>query len=93
MGAAQEFIEDQYVAMEAEDTARIVKAHNVSSHQADRPVRNIFTLTIMRGQGLLGKSLSKPADAFVVVADKENGERLLKTRTVLGAEDPRWSAV
>ena len=89
MVVAQSSLADLGFAMEAEETARIVKTHKLPSAQAEKST-NVFTVMIMRGENLLGKGLNKPADAFVHVTDKESGERLLKTRTVLGAEDPRW---
>ena len=82
MGAAQISLEDLVYAMEAEETARIVKPKIASK------TRYVFSITVMRGQNLFGKS--KPADGFAVVSEIGGGERLLKTRTVLGTEDPRW---
>lgn len=91
MGAAQISLEDLVVTMEADDTARILKSHKLPSGQTpDKTGRNVFSVTVMRGENLLARNSSKPADGFVVVTDKDNGERVLKTRTVLGAEDPRW---
>ncbi|ORY25540.1 hypothetical protein BCR39DRAFT_543937 [Naematelia encephala] len=92
MSAAQVCLEDLVYALEAEDTARIVKEHKLSSgiSASDKPGRNVFTVTVMRGENMLGKGLGKPADAFVTVVDRETGERLVKSRTILGAEDPRW---
>ncbi len=94
MGAAQISLEDLVFAMEAEETARILRSHKVpngsSSAALTEKTRNVFSVTVMRGENLLAKNLTKPADGFVVVVDKETGERVLKTRTVLGAEDPRW---
>ncbi|OCF44431.1 cytoplasmic protein [Kwoniella heveanensis CBS 569] len=89
MGAAKVCLEDLVFAMEAEDTARIVKAAKPSSQQ-DKSSRHIFTVSILRGENLVGRGGSKAADVFVCVVDRETGERLIKTRTVLGAEDPRW---
>jgi hypothetical protein len=83
MGAAQISLDDLVYAMEAEETARIVKS-STSAKQ-----RYVFSVTIMRGENLLGKS--KAADAFVCVNTHSGSERLLKSRTVIGAEDPRWS--
>jgi hypothetical protein len=88
MGAAQASLEDMVYAMEADETARIVKEHKLPGAQPEKSGTNIFTVTIMRGQCILGKGLSKAADGFVVVV--AGGERIFKTRTVLGAEDPRW---
>lgn len=82
MGAAQISLEDLIYAMEADETARIVKP------KATGKARYVFSITVMRGQNLFGKS--KPADGFVVVGEVGGGERLLKTRTVLSSEDPRW---
>ncbi|WVQ64082.1 uncharacterized protein L199_002241 [Kwoniella botswanensis] len=89
MSAAKQSLEDLMYAMEAEDTARIVKS--VKSNTAnDKSTRHVFTVTVLRGENLIGRGGSKPADGFVIVTDKETGERLIKTRTILGAEDPRW---
>lgn len=82
MGAAQISLDDLVYAMEAEETARIVKP------SASGKQRYVFSVTIMRGENLLGKT--KAADAFVCVTTLSGSERLLKSRTVLGAEDPRW---
>ena len=89
MGAAQICLEDLMESMEAEETARIVTAHKPRAIGGERP-RHIFSITLMRGENLLGKGFSKPADAFVVITDGETSERLLKSRTILGVEDPRW---
>ncbi len=89
IGAAKACLEDLIFALEAEETARIVKTHKPKTNDVEKP-RNLFTITLMRGDNMFGKGLSKPADAFIVITDRENGERLLKSRTVLGAEDPRW---
>ena len=88
MGAAKACLDDLVFAMEAEETARIVKTHKRLSNGGDKS-RLIFSVTVMRGENLLGKGL-KSADAFVIITDPETGERLLKSRTVLGVEDPRW---
>jgi len=85
MGAAQISLDDLVYAMEAEETARIVKPATPARQ------RYVFSVTIMRGENLLGKS--KAADAFVCVNTLRGSERLLKSRTVLGAEDPRWSVI
>ena len=90
MGAAQICLDDLVFALEAEDTARIVK-QNKPPGVPERS-RHIFSVTIMRGEGILNKSLGKGADGFVTVTDAQTGERLIKTRTVLGQEDPRWCA-
>ncbi|KAK8843517.1 hypothetical protein IAR55_007177 [Kwoniella newhampshirensis] len=90
MGAAQVSLEDLVFAMEAEETARIVKEHKLNGALPDKATRHVFTIIVLRGDSLLGRGLSKAADSFVTVVDKETGERLIKTRTVLGAEDPRW---
>lgn len=82
MGAAQISLDDLVYAMEAEETARIVKPTTSAK------LRYVFSVTVMRGENLLGKS--KAADAFVCVADRTTNARLLKSRTVVGAEDPRW---
>ncbi|KIR25299.1 cytoplasmic protein [Cryptococcus deuterogattii 99/473] len=90
MGAAKTCLEDMSFAMEAEDTARIIKAHHLSGAQPDKAIRHLFAVTILRGENLLGKGLVKAADGFVVVLDKQSGERCIKTKTVLGTEDPKW---
>lgn len=82
MGAAQISLDDLVYAMEAEETARIVKP-STSAKQ-----RYVFSVTVMRGENLFGKS--KEADAFVTVATRSGSERLMKSRTVIGVEDPRW---
>lgn len=89
MGAAKACLGDLIFAMEAEETARIVKQHKPKTN-GETKLRHVFTLTVMRGENLFGKGLNKPADSFLVVTDRETGERLLKSRTVLGAEDPKW---
>lgn len=88
MGAAQECVSDLVFALEAEDTKRIVKQHRLPDTAPDRN-RHVFSVTVMRGEGLLGKG-TRAADGFAVVTDKETGERLIKTETVLGVEDPNW---
>nr|XP_019009601.1 cytoplasmic protein [Kwoniella pini CBS 10737]OCF48382.1 cytoplasmic protein [Kwoniella pini CBS 10737] len=91
MSAAKQSLEDLMYAMEAEDTARIIKqANSVNKSLPDKTARHVFTVTILRGENLVGKGGSKPADSFIVVTDREDGSRLIKTRTLLGAEDPRW---
>jgi hypothetical protein len=91
MGAAQVCLDDLHFALEAEETARIVREHKLPNGPPEKN-RNVFTVTIMRGEGILGKGSNKGADGFVTVTDKETGERLIKTRTVLGQEDPKWCA-
>ena len=88
MYAAQGCLDDLVFALEADETARIVKQHKLSG-PADKN-RHVFTVNILRGEGILTKGLTKAADGFAVVTDRETGERLVKTRTVLGQEDPRW---
>jgi hypothetical protein len=91
MGASKVCVDDLLFALEAEDTTRIIKAHKLNTNAPpERTTRHVFTVTVARGENLLGKSQSKGADGFVVITDKENGGRLIKTRTVLGAEDPKW---
>jgi hypothetical protein len=91
MGASKICVDDLLFALEAEETARIVKTHKLNTNSPpERTMRHTFTVTVARGENLLSKSQTKGADGFVVVLDKENGERLLKTKTVLGAEDPKW---
>ena len=90
MGAARACLEDLIYAMEAEDTARIIKSHKAPMHGGEKlQHRHVLSVKVIRGENLLGRG-SKPADGFAVITDKESGERLLKSRTVLGAEDPRW---
>jgi hypothetical protein len=48
-----------------------------------------FTVTILGGENLHTKQ-GKSIEAFVVVAERDTGERVLKTRTVSG-DDARWS--
>ncbi|WWD20945.1 hypothetical protein CI109_105423 [Kwoniella shandongensis] len=62
MGAAQVSLEDLVYAMEAEETARIVKQHKLNGALPDKASRHVFTITILRGDNLLGRGLSKPAD-------------------------------
>ncbi|ORX38986.1 hypothetical protein BD324DRAFT_618118 [Kockovaella imperatae] len=57
----------------------------------DATGRRAVTVTLMRGSGMLAKGSTKAADAFVVFSDKETGDRLLKTQTILGNENPRWN--
>ena len=92
MGGAKDCLEDLIHAMEAEETARIVKTHKPPLNGGDKS-RLIFNVTIMRGESMFGKNLNKPADTFVVITDRETGDRLLKSRTILGVEDPRWLVV
>jgi hypothetical protein len=47
-----------------------------------------FSVTILGGENLHTKQ-GKSIEAFVVVAERDTGERLLKTRTVL-SDDARW---
>lgn len=47
-----------------------------------------FTITILGGENLHTKQ-GKSVEAFVVVAERETGERVLKTRTVPG-DGARW---
>ncbi|ODO07655.1 cytoplasmic protein [Cryptococcus wingfieldii CBS 7118] len=90
MGAAKTCLEDLTFALEAAHTARIVKSHHLDTPHTERNVNHVFTVTVVRGQGLLGRGLKGGADAFVVVLDKGTGERRIKTKTILGAEDPKW---
>lgn len=90
MGAAKTCLEDMAFAMEAKDTARIIKAHHLSGAPPDKTIRHLFTVMILRGEDLLGKGLVKAADGFVVVLDKQSGERCIKTKTVLNTQDPKW---
>jgi hypothetical protein len=83
MGTAGSFIDDLAHALEAEQTASVLSG-SISS----APERQVFSIQVVRGQGLLTRS-SKPADAFVAVLD--GPVRLFKSRTVLGAEDPTWT--
>ncbi|EIW67151.1 hypothetical protein TREMEDRAFT_40715 [Tremella mesenterica DSM 1558] len=86
MGAARISLDDLSFAMEAEETARII---NLKPKPSSQTVRHVFTVNLMRGENLSGKG-NKAPDAFVIINDKESGERYLKSRTMLGAEDPRW---
>lgn len=89
MGAAKVCLDDLVFALEAEETARIVKEHKLPNGPPETK-RNVFSVTILRGEGILTRALNKGADGFVVVTDKETGERLIKTRTILSQEDPKW---
>lgn len=89
MGAAKVCLDDLVFALEAEETAQIIKAHKLPNGPPEKH-RNVFTVSILRGEGILARGLTKGADGFVVVTDKDTGERLIKTRTVLGQEDPKW---
>ena len=89
MGAAQICLDDLHYALEAEETAKIIKSHKLPDGPPEKN-RNIFTVKVMRGEGILTRGLVKGADGFAVITEKDNGARLLKTRTVLGQEDPRW---
>ncbi|BEI83764.1 hypothetical protein CcaverHIS002_0403680 [Cutaneotrichosporon cavernicola] len=82
LGAAGSFIDDLAHALEAEQTARVLSAGITAL-----PGRQVFSVQVVRGQGLLTRS-SKPADAFVAILD--GPVRLFKSRTVLGTEDPTW---
>jgi hypothetical protein len=93
MGAAKACLEDLMIAMEADESARIVKEHNLktnSKSNQDKLANNLFTVTVSRGEDLLSKGLSKPADSFVTITDRSNGHRLFKSNTVLGQVDPSW---
>lgn len=94
MGAAHASMEDLTYAMEAEETARIVRERKlrtgVNGNVTDKAARHIFTVTVTRGENLLGKGLVKAADAFVTVTDKDMGTRVFKSRTVLNEEGPKW---
>ncbi|KLT40639.1 hypothetical protein CC85DRAFT_303946 [Cutaneotrichosporon oleaginosum] len=83
LGAAGSFIDDLVHALEAEQTASVL-GPSVTAASA----RQVFSVQVVRGQGLLTRSL-KPADAFVAVLD--GPVRLFKSRTVLSAEDPAWA--
>lgn len=91
MGAAQVCVDDLVFAMEAEDTTRVLQSNKSPRlGGVKEPPRHTFSITILRGENLLGKAQNKGADGFVTITDRETGERYIKTRTVLGAEDPRW---
>lgn len=92
MAAARACLEDLAYAMEADETARIVKEHRLKTGltTADKPARYLFTITLSRGENLLAKGLSKPADAFVCVMDPSAGQRIHKSKTILGQLDPHW---
>jgi len=72
MSAAQACLEDLSLAMEADVTTRIVQTHKPRINGVEK-LRHIFTVTVMRGENLLGKGLNKPADAFVIITDRETG--------------------
>lgn len=92
MAAARACLEDLAYAMEADETARIVKEHRLKTGltTADKPARYLFTITLSRGENLLAKGLQKPADAFVCVMDPGAGQRIHKSKTILGQLDPHW---
>lgn len=94
MGAAKQCLEDLMVAMEADETARVVKEHKLKTgggnNAHDKPVRYLFTITVSRGENLLGKGLSKAADSFVTVADHSASNRVFKSNTIMNRVDPSW---
>jgi len=94
MGAARACLEDLSIAMEADESARIVKEHTLKtnglSSPSGRSTQHVFTITASRGENLLSRNLSKAADAFVSVTDPALGHRLFKSNTALGRVDPTW---
>lgn len=89
MGAASEFIDDLSYALEADESARVLREHNFSGMNNVAP-RQIFSVQVVRGQNILTRGSAKPADSFVTIVDHDTGERLFKSRTVLETEDPKW---
>lgn len=94
MGAAKVSVDDLMHAMEADETSRIVRDHQLrtgTTAAKDKPARYIFQITVSRGENLLGKGLSKAADAFVSVHDTSDGTtRVHKTNTLISQIDPMW---
>ncbi|GMK58894.1 hypothetical protein CspeluHIS016_0603360 [Cutaneotrichosporon spelunceum] len=82
MRTAGSFIDDLSYALEAEQTAQLLRASKTAVLG-----KLVFSVRVVRGQGLLTRS-SKPANAFVSVFD--GPVRLFKSRTVLDAEDPAF---
>ncbi|WOO80435.1 putative protein [Vanrija pseudolonga] len=89
MKASRSLLEDLAYTLEADETARIVKEKGLQG-VSTQPARHCFVISVIRGQNLLTKSSTKAADAFVAVVDRDTGERLFKSRTVLETEDPKW---
>lgn len=88
MGAAVKCLDGLEEFLEAEETSHTLSKHNLNA--SNRLERQLFTVTVLRGQNLLTRASAKPADAFVAVKDCETGARVFKSRTVLETEDPRW---
>lgn len=88
MSACATSLDDLMTAIGPEETTRLVRTK--TRGDVDQAIKYPFVVGITRGQNLLGKGQGKAADAFCVIADNQSGERLIKTRTVLGVEDPRW---
>jgi hypothetical protein len=92
--AAKASTEDLMHAIGVDDTARVVREHKLRvggvGKEPDRPARYLFSVSISRGENLLSKNLSKPADAFITVQDVSAGTRVHKTGTVIGRMDPAW---
>lgn len=86
MGAAGQFIDDLARALEADQSARVLREHKLAPTSAPRQV---FSIQVLRGQHILTRD-AKPADAFVTVTDTASGSRLFKSRTQLESEDPKW---
>lgn len=89
MSAANNCLDGLGSFLEEEETARILREHNLTD-TTNRSQRQVFSVTVLRGQGMLTRGSVKPADAFVTVVDPETSTRLFKSRTVLETEDPKW---
>lgn len=94
MIAAKACVEDLSFAMEADETARIVKDHKLMvggyGNAQETTARYIFAITITRGENLLSRGLHKAADAFVTVLDTTANARVHKSKTMIGQLDPAW---
>lgn len=94
MGAARACLEDLGIAMDADETTRIVKEHNLKTNGSPngnaKSTQHVFTVTASRGENLLSKNLQKAADAFVTITDPVTSNRLLKSNTAISSADPTW---
>lgn len=96
MSAAKCCLEDLGIAMEADETVRIVREHHLkttgSAEVLGKTGQQVFIVTLARGENLLGKNSGQGADTFVTVTDPSAENRLFKSHTVLGQADPTWEA-
>lgn len=94
MVAAKQCTEDLGIALESAETSRIVKEHRskagITSAHAAGTAKYTFRVVIERGDNLYSKSLTNPADAFVVVNASGSNIRIHKTKTVMSQIDPTW---